>query len=744
MSKNRKPDRSPDAQRVPSERLPVRRVDDHSSHGLNPTRARPTAAGDAGSDELVDLASYSRVIRRRWRLVLGVFAVVFFGVAIGTALQTPMYRATGIIEIRRAAEDMPGATSAQVPRITEQHLETEYEILGSPALALRVLDDLSGAAAAQLAASGAGPADALVPNGDAGEDPLAAPWEGKAPATVEELQENLRVDPIRGSRLVRIHYDAEDPLLAAQVVSSVIRRYTDVRIEAALAAESQLGTQVDSVRSQLQRSEQRLQQFVRGSDLVFVETGGGEQENIIHERLRRLQQELTDAEADRYEKESRYNLVRQRGVEHLGSDVLGALETRVADLRIEYARLRSTFTDSFPRTRQVKNQLDEMERLLRRERSRIAAQITNDYSAAVRRQALLREAFDEQRRLVDQLAGQTAEYHVQQREVESQQALFTLLQQKRKEAGVAAALAHTEVGIVNPPAVPAEPIRPAPARNMKLGAMLGLVLGLGMAFLREHTDGTVRTADEVGALSDRPVLALIPASDSIRESQRSAAMAEAFAVLRTSILLNAGPPTPRSLLVTSAQPQEGKTTVSTSLACSLAALRHRVLLIDADTRRPTVDKILHLKRAGGLIEYLSGDREWRPLVQASRFPGLDVLPAGEPHDQPADLLASPRMRELVDEAYGEYDFVIVDSPAVFINAADAQILAPLVDGVVLVIRSGVTPRDITSRVLNLVPHVMGLVLNGLELRHFPSYYGQYTAERGGDTQPRQIPHRMRA
>lgn len=719
MSKNRRPagpqgGDPPRAARISAISRGGSEVVVHSASSPAPPRPE--------SDDRVDLRSYWDVVRRRWRLVLGTFAVVVVGVAVGTLLQKPVYRATGIVEIRRGAEGSPFSAAGEVPAISEQHLETEYEVLRSPALAQRVIDDLS--------------VPAVDANGDAGAVAAFTPTEQlPPPSTVDHVRSGLMVEPVRGSRLVRIHFDYGDPVVAARTVNSIIRRYTDLRVEAALAAESQLASQVDSVRQQLTASERRLQEHTRGSDLVFVESGAGE-ENILHERLRHLQQELTEAEADRFSKQALYNLVQQQGVEHLRSDVLSSLSTRIADLRVEYARLRSTFTDDFPRTQQVSNQIEELERLLSSERARIRAQIRNDYASATRRQELLQQTFLEQRALVDRLADQTAEYHVQRREVEAQQALLALLQQKQKEAGVAAALAHTEVSVVNPATVPESPIRPIPASNMKLGVVLGLILGLGLAFVRELTDDTVRTIEEVDAVSSGPVLALIPASDSIREDQRAGAMAEAFAGLRTSILLNGGAPAPRSLLVTSAQPEEGKTTVSTSLACSLAALRHRVLLIDGDLRRPAVGKILRLKRSGGLAEHLADGTGWRKLVQPSLVPGLDALPAGDPPNKPVDLLASSRMSDLIEEAQEEYDFVIVDAPAVFINAADARILAPLMDGVVLVIRSGVTPRDITSRVMKLVPHIMGVVLNGIDFRHFPAYYGDYGARRNGSEPPR--------
>jgi polysaccharide biosynthesis transport protein len=675
----------------------------------------------ASSFDAADVGAYWRILRTRWRIVLGVFTIVVSAVAIGTFMQDPVYRATGMIEIRKqTSEVLPAEAVFQMARVTDQYLETEYEVLRSPALARRVLNDLNGSGAPGLQPLN-GP--------DAGEPGAASPR--RADETVElavrGFQKRLTIDPIRGSRLVRIHFDSEDPENASRTVNAVVSNYTAMRVEAGRAAEASLAQQVDSVRVQLTAAEARLQEYVRGSELLFVDNGAGESENIIHERLRRLQQQLTEAEAERYARQSFYSLAQQQGVEHMESDVLRALTVRLADLRDEYTRLRSTFTEDYPRTRQVRNQLEELEAQLSRERGRIAAAIDGEYRAAIRRQELLRSAFDEQKSRVDQLAGQTAEYHVLKRDAASLLDLFTLLQQKRKEAGVSAALAGTEVGVVNLAAIPQEPIRPLPKKNLQLGVLVGLMLGIGIAFLREITDSTMRTAEEVGSLSDRPILALIPSIDSFERDHQRATFAEAFGTLRTSVLLDVGAPAPRSLLITSTQPQEGKTTISTNLALSMARMGRRVLLVDADIRRPAVHRALKLDARLGLVDYLAGRAEWRALLHRSVMNGLDVLPAGRPPTDPADLLSSGRMKQLMDVAYAEYDVVILDSPALFINAPDARILAPLVEATVLVIRSGLTPRDAARQAMKQVPNLIGVVLNDLNLRHLPAYYQDYAS-----------------
>jgi polysaccharide biosynthesis transport protein len=669
-----------------------------------------------------DLRLYARIVRNRWRLGASVFVLTLGAVGLGTWLQDPVYRATGTMEIRRQTEQVvPAEAAFQQARITDQHLETEYQVLTSPALAQRVTHELRQAAALQTQS-----------------DPAASGAESFSEEALEDAIKGFRgrliVDPLRGSRLVRVSFESEDPELAAKVVNLVFVHYTQLRVEAARTAEQHLATQADSVRLQLVTTEQQLHEYMRANGLLFLESGSGNSENIVHERLRQLQQQLTQAETERYARQSQYNLIQQQGTETLQNDAVRALSLQIAELRGEYARLRSTFTEDYPRAQQLKSQLDDLEAQLARERRRMGAQINREYFAAVRNQELLRDAFVEQQQRIDQLADRTAEYHRLQRNLSSHQNLHALLQQRRQEAGVATALAATEVGVVDWAAAPGLPIRPVPKRNMQLGLIVGLLLGMGSIFVREYTSNTVNTVEELDTLSSHPVLGVIPSvssADPVRD--RGATFTEAFGNLRTSILLSIKNPPPRTLIVTSAQPNDGKTTISVNLARSLASLGGHVLLVDADLRRPSLHSAIGFSAAAGLAEYLNDALPWRTAVLPQVAPGLDVLPAGQPPMNAAELLASSRMKQLVQETRAEYDFVIFDSPAVLINAADARILAPLMEGSIVVIRRGATPRDLARRAIQQVPNVVGVVLNDLELREFTSYYGQYSSD--GDAAP---------
>lgn len=702
---------------------------------------RPPGEGPA------DPRRYWQVAREQWRTVLGTCAVVVAAVGVGTLLQDPVYRAGGMIEIRKqAAEVVPVEALFQTDRISGQYLQTQYEILRSPALARRVVSEL------RLV-------EALA--GDAAPPATAADSAALLERAAGEFGESLIVDPVQGSYLVRVQFEAPDPRLAARAVNSTFENYSRMRVEAGQVAVRRLEEQVASARAALARSEARLNDYVRANRLVVVENATGERENIAQERLRQLQRELTAAEAARYEAESRFNLVRTQGVDALRSEGLRSLNLRVAELRGEYAALRSTFTDEFPRTQQVRRQLEELDAQLAGERQRIAAEIADEYFTARERQLLLQAAFDQQQRQIDGLAARMVDFYVLQRDVEGQRQLFATLQQKEKEARISAALATTELEVVESAVPPQKPIRPTPKRNLQLAVLVGLMLGFGLAVVREVTDGLNPIIDEVDAQSIR-VLGMIPSVPALEAQGRprlgiaaarllpsttdgvgwhridgpqpQALLAEAFAALRTSVLFDLPGRPPRSLAITSTRPGEGKTTVSSNLAISLARLDRRVLLIDADLRRPALHRAFGLEASPGLAGVLEGTAgDWRGLVRPDAAPGVDLLPAGHPPENPAELLSSGRMRRLVEEAYAGYDFVILDSPALMINAADARLLAPLADGSIVVIRSGSTPREHARRALRQVPNLIGVVLNDLDpRRHFPPWYQSYGSRADGE------------
>jgi polysaccharide biosynthesis transport protein len=693
------------------------------------SRVRPTHSGrvrpggDAGSGT-VDFRKYLEILRERWRIVAVAFVVVTGAVGLGNALKKPVYRATGTIEIRKqAAEVVPVEAESQLERISVQYLQTQYAMMRSPALVRRILSDTVLLRRLERSLEVKPGADMAV----------------RVEALLLPIKEHLSVDPITGSRIVRVSFEADDPKLAADVVNAHFAQYITLREESGIAALQRLAEQVDSVRARVLEAEAQIQEFVEANRLGAAMGAPGDLESVPQERLRRLQQELTVAETEGFRAEAQYG-VSQEQPDAIDSDLLKTLRARIAELQGEYSRIRSAFTDSFPRARQVLGELAQLDSLVVLEQERVGMAMNTQHRATLRRRDLLRSAVNDQRAFMDNLTAKHAEYDRLKRDLDGQKQLYGMLQQKRKELTVASALTVTDVGVLDPATPPIAPVAPLPRRDLPLAAIVGLVLGTGLAFLKAHTDVTVKTLHEVEGLSDVPVLGLIPSVRVHRSAALSSpatelaaggkrysldCLAEAFRGLRTSVLFESVGPLPRTLLVTSAGPGDGKTFVSTNLALSLAALGRRVLLIDADLRRPAVQHAFRLRSEAGLPTYLAGTSPWQQLLSRDVVPGLDILSTPTSTRNASDLLSSAALRTMLSEAQTTYDFVLIDAPALFINVPDARILAQMVDGVVLVVRSGATPRDVVQRVLAQTPNVVGVVLNGYDLRQLPSSYADY-------------------
>jgi succinoglycan biosynthesis transport protein ExoP len=706
-----------------------------SRSGARDLSSLPNSNGHAAeADAHLPLGRYARILSDHWRIIASVTALVTGAVAVGAAATQPAYRATGTIEIRKqASEVVPVDALFQFERISEQYLQTEYGTLRSRALLRRTFEDTVLAGRLQRAAR-------MMPAPEVG---AATPVGARL---ADKLHDWLIIDPLAGSRIVRVSFESPDAALSADVVNALVRQYAAMRQDAGAAVLVRLEEQGDSVRTHLLDAERELQRFVRDHGLSVVVIAGSDGETMPEERLRRLQQELTETETESYRSASQTSTL-PRQSSSLESDLLKSLRERRAVLAGEYARARPTFIDSFPRMRQLRGELTQLDSLIALEKQRVTSAMTIQHEATLLRRDLLRGAVDEQRRMLDAFAASLAEYDRRQRDVEALKQLYTTLQQKQKEAALSAALSKMDIAVLDAATPPLEPVRPRPKRDIALAVVVGLLLGIALAFLLESSNTKVRTPEEVGRVTRMPLLAMIP-SVPVRQATRSGGhrlskaqaiawhridaggaqhpqLAEAFRGLRTSVLFDAGGSVPRTVLVTSGSPDEGKTTVSANFALSLAMLGYRVLLVDADLRRPSLHGVFGVPRAPGLVECLQGDVALHDVILRDVSPRLDLIVSGKDAINPSDVLSGATIQSWLTKVSPAYNFVIIDAPALYINAPDARILAHAVDGVLLVVRSGSTSRDVVRRLVAQTPNLIGIVLNQLSLKKLPAYYAAY-------------------
>jgi succinoglycan biosynthesis transport protein ExoP len=737
-------------------------------------RQRPEPRRTLELEPTPTLVTYWRVLRKRRWTVVTLVLVVTSVVAVGTLKQRPVYQARALMEIEKENPNVLSLKELfELDTVSDTYLETQYRVLGSDQLARRVIGALDLAGREEFSPQHR-PAAAEA-RGGAARAPAAAVDAEAAATALRRFRERLQITPVKRSRLVEILFESEDPELAARAANTLAdeyrQQYLEQRWEATERASEWLAQQLEALKVRLERAEEDLQGYAREQDLLFLATESGDPANLMQERLRDLEEELARATAARIEAESLDQTVAAVGPEALppaDSRVEQELVVRLAELRRERAELETSFTAGYPRLEQVSSQVRELEAELAAARARAAARVASQYRTALGRERLLQRALEDARRQAAAVAERSVQYRILKREVETNRQLYDALLERLKEAGVSSAIRASHIRLVDRAVPPRRPARPVLALNLALGVLLGLGLGVGAAFLTEHLDNSVKSPEDVERYLRLPALAFIPAAASLangrgrsygrlpagrpqplalgpagasrdagwmridRPPLEHTALAEAFRSLRTSVLLSAADRPPRTLLVSSAHPGEGKTTVSTNLAIALAQLGQRVLLVDGDMRRPSVDRALGVEESGtGLAAYLAGGADWRSLVRtAPGCAGLDVLPAGPAPPNPAELLSGERMRELVGGASAEYNFVVLDSPPL-VNVSDSRILATLVEALLLVVKSGATPREEVRRARALAEdvgaNVIGVVLNHLDLRAAAGYGSGYYA-----------------
>ena len=743
-----------------------------------------------------DLLEYWRVIQKRYPTVLVALLVVFMIGLFATFRGKPVYEARALIEIQKENPDVPTLQELfQIEGVSDAYIETQNRILKSENLARRVITQLGldklpeftrRSGSWQIAREKPAPEPIHAGFGMSLAGDNIVPEE-----VLKNFEERLTVEPVKRSRLIEVTFESNDPNTAAQVVNTLTSAYIDANLEArwqaAQKASDWLSQQLLGMKAKLEKSEDELQKYGRGNGLLFLETEKGTSENIVVQRLRELQQELTKAQADRYAKESLYKLLEERDYAELpgvfDNKLIQELTARLADLQREQSRLSANFNPNYPRVKELQSQIDESKAMLEAERARAAGGIANDYKAAVSHEEMLQKAFTEQERQANDIAGKSVQYNILKREADTNKQLYVGLLEKLKETGVSSSLKATNIRVVDPAYPPRKFARPRILLDLSITLIVGMCLGIAAAFLQEHLDNTLKSSEDIERFLQIPALGAVPAMELSANPRRlngfqtsapvldagkpngtnghnggsgnngskngtrlappwnrievqdggghpHGALAEAFHGLRTSVLLSTAKRPPATLLVTSAQQGEGKTTVAANLAASLAQLGDSVLLIDADLRRPSLQKFFQVSRSTGLVNYLTGDSDWRSLVWQAAPIGVSVLFCGPVPPNPADLLSSEYMRSLIREASKEYKFVVLDSPPL-LNLSDSRILATLVDGVILVVGGGTTPRELVQRAylsaVDAGSHVIGATINFADVSN-DYYYSGYHQE----------------
>jgi exopolysaccharide transport family protein len=705
------------------------------------------------------LREYMRVlIKRKW-MVLAVIVGVFMAVAVASLRQTPVYEAVGRIVVNKADSNLISFKDSGpvVDYYDQSDLDTEVRILQSDLMALQVIRQLNLDKRPEFG----GHADQKQANLVA--DPLQTD-STRTSALLGAFRGNLKVSLIPNTRIMEIHYSSTDPQLAAGAVNTLASTYVEqnfkTKFESTMQASDWLSKQLVDLQMKVETSQEKLVRYQKEHEIL----GTDEKQNIITEKLDELNKEMTVAEFDRMQKEAVYRQTQSDDPDQVAAAIISQTSTgggaatglldklrdQQAALRIQAAELSTQLGPSYPKVAQINSQLKEIDQQLQTETNKAVDHLKGQYLAALQRENMLRDSFEKQKQEANKLNESAIEYSILKRDLDSNRTLYEGLLEKMKEAGVTAGLRSNNFRIIDAARVPTAPSEPNIPRNLSFALVLGVISGVGLAFVLENLDNTVRTPEQATALSALPSLGMIPLGsksgshgpngkrlaltsskevvETVTQIRPQSQMAESYRALRTSLLLsNLGAP-PKVIMVTSARPQEGKTTTSINTAIVLAQKGVRVLLIDADLRRPSVHKTLGMGPRSGLSNVLTGSATAQQTITISAIlPNLFIMPAGTPPPNPAELLASLNMRTLIAELRGQYDHIVIDTPPT-LSVTDAVVLSPSADATILVIRSGQTTKQALRRARDVLmqvnAHVAGVLLNAVDLTS-PDYYYYY-------------------
>ena len=709
------------------------------------------------------LGEYIRVlVKRRWTVLI-CLASIFSVVAIASLRMTPVYEASGSIAVNKPDSDLVNFNSSPTLSLDyydPTELETEVKILQSDLLALQVVKELG-----LDRPPDSGNPSALPSSLDLAPDPLQTD-SARTTSLLNGFRSSLKVTLVPNTRIIEVQYRNPDKNLAAKVVTTLMNTYIEnnfkARFNSTMEASDWLSQQLVDLQMKVETSQEKLVRYEKEHEILGID----EKQNIVTSKLDELNKALTAAESDRMDKEAVYRLTQGGDPDAIASaagsadvsgsgsqtasGLLGTLRAREADLKIQTADLNTQFGPSYPKLAELNSQIKEVDIEIRAELKKVVASIRGQYMEALQREDMLHDALEKQKQEANKLNESAIEYSLLKRDVETNRQLYEGLLEKLKEAGVSAGLRSNNFRIVDVARVPNSPVEPNIPRNLAFGLLLGLTSGVGLAYLLEGLDNTVRTTEQAQMISGLPPLGMIPmGSRNLRENSGSqrlviaasreavelitqvrpqSQMAESYRALRTSLLLsNLGAP-PKVIMVTSALPQEGKTTTSINCAVVLAQKGVRVLLIDADLRRPSIHKTLGLGPRSGLSNVLTGSATLeQAITRPPVLPNLSVLPAGTPPPNPAELLASTNMRDVLAELREQFDHIVIDTPPT-LSVTDAVVLSPRTDAVVLVIRSGQTTKQALRRsrdvLLQVNAKVSGVLLNAVDLSS-PDYYYYY-------------------
>ncbi len=680
--------------------------------------------------------------KRRWVLIVAMLLGLAYGIYKAES-QPKLYESYGRIQVRSGSSNEYRVSAVEGYNIdTASKMLTEVEILRSDSLMLSVAKEMDLANNPDFLGV-KGP----VPHADINNDEVRQ-------KTVHRLQSELHIQLVQKTDIIKLTYASLNGKLSADIVNKVIADYIhrsyETRFESTQRVSQWLQSQLDDLKQEVETSQEQMMDLQKRLGVL----GFDPTHNQISSQLDDLAKAAGAAKLARIVAESRYRVLSgmdPNSIEGMIGQAQGTapgelnqLRSQIASQRASYAQLESTLGPNHPQSKALKAQIEELQKEIDTEQSRLLLQAKENFVVAQADEQQTTAALDSEKSDAYKLRDDLVQYTIKQREFESNRTLYEGLLQRLRTAGVQAGLESLEIDIVDPALPPASPKLQPQSTIIITTLVFSLLGGIVVAFLMESLDTGLRTIAEIESITELPSLAIIPRArrtaveeaGNLSTAQRNISVltqpksqfAEAFRSLRTSLLLSSAGHPPKTILFTSATPSEGKTTAASNLACILAQSDSRVLLIDADLRRPNVHHRFGLNGKVGLTTLLTGTTTLEETIQrVSEVPNLDILPSGPVPPFPTEMLSSEAMNQLLTRCRGIYTHIVIDSPPI-LSVTDGVILARDADAVVMVVRHGKSSKHVVRRARDLLIRagapITGIVLNAVDMSS-PEYYGYY-------------------
>lgn len=717
--------------------------------------------GQALATDEIHLTDYLRVLHKRRWSALTAFILVFGSVTAYTFSVTPIYSARTQILIENENPNVVKFEEVlEQNKTTNDYYQTQYRILQSRLLARRTIEaeglwehplfagsaKTGGFSLNPINWAGAGVAmiSSYWSSEPAAPEPPDAAENAMQSRVIDSFLAKLTVTPIRNSRLVDVRYSSPDPAVSSRVANALAKQYIEQNMEFKFLATKEatdfLNARTAEQRQQLEQSEQALQKYREQTGAMALE----DRQNIVVQRLTDLNGAVTRARTERIEKESVYNQIRAIQADRAAVDTFPAilnnvfiqqLKGQLTGLQQQKAQLAEKLGARHPEMVKIDSAIESTEARINAEVQKVVQALRNDFEAAQANERALQASLDQQRREAQELNRASIQYGVLQRDATSNQTMFSGLLERSRETGISGELKTSNIRIVDQAETPSRPSSPNKTTNLLLALLGGSLLGIGLAFFFEYLDSSIRLPDQLKTQLGLPFLGMIPlfnpkdaTGPPLIGNGMPLDFSEAFRSIRTNVLFSTAEPGSKVVVITSTGPGEGKSVVSANVSMALALAGQRVLLIDADMRRPKVHELFGANLEPGLSNVMVGDTKASETVKKTLTPNLWLMAAGKHPPNPAELLGSRRFRDFIASLGDHFEWVIIDSPPVM-AVTDSSVIAHSATGVIFVVGAEMTSKGAAKAALEQLDAAkakyVGAILNRVDVHRNPYYYSRH-------------------